>query len=310
MMAAKFWTPEMDEIVRREWPTCEDTNALAKRFGVTFLALKNRAKRIKAPHRRTVKPWTDEEIEIVRTCYQKTPRAELSARLGRSIDSIYNQSSSLGVTRFRIEWDEAKIERLKELNAAGWSDSDIAVEFGADRHSVSLKRKRLGLPCNACSTGTPSERELQKTRDGVRRHLQSIGLNSLAELQAQAFSKFARDNGWPEDLQPRAVQILNLLANKGEPMGRRAITEGIGLTWRGSKNSLMSNGKGGTWLADLMHRGLVVTIGIRSLPGRNRRETLYTLGPAALAILQEHADAHEWNGQEAIQPRRIGQENH
>lgn len=310
-MSGKVWTPEMDEIVRREWPTCEDSKALASRLGVTYLALKNRAKKVKADRRQTFKPWTAEEIEIVRTCYLTTPRAELSARLGRSIVQIYGQAAKLGVTHYRVEWDDARIERLKELNAAGWSDSDIAVEFGADRHSVSLKRKRLGLPCNACSMGTPSERELQKTRDGVRRQLQRLGLSHLSELRTLAFTRFARDNGWPENLRPRAVQILNLLATKGEPMPRRAIAEGIGMPWRG-KNSLFSNGKGGTYLAELMHRDLVVKVGVRRVPGKNKLETLYTLGPAALAILQEHVDALERNersGQETIQHRAVGGED-
>lgn len=306
------WTPEMNEIVRREWPTCEDTNELAKRLGVTRSALKNRARILKVQHRKIFRPWTAEEIEIVRTCYLTTPRAELSARLDRSIVSIYDQAVKLGVTHFRVAWDEAKIERLKELNAAGWSDSDIAVEFGADRHSVSLKRKRLGLRCNACSMGTPSERELQKTRDGVRRQLQRLGLSHLSELRTLAFTRFARDNGWPEDLRPRAVQILNLLATKGEPMPRRAIADGIGMPWRGSKNSLLSNDPEGTYLATLIKRNLVVKVGVRRVPGKNKLETLYTLGPAALAILQEHADALERNersGQETIQHRAIGGED-
>ena len=94
---------------------------------------------------------------------------------------------------------------------------------------------------------------------------------------------------------------MNVLAARGVPMTLVELAEAIGAntstTHRtGSKRIVLSgNGPGGTYTASLMQRGLV--IGLHQAgplcgatgKGSGRRKSLYTLGPAALAILQERA---------------------
>jgi DNA-binding IclR family transcriptional regulator len=106
-----------------------------------------------------------------------------------------------------------------------------------------------------------------------------------------AYKAFAKESGWPDDLRPRAVQILNLLASHGMPLTRKQIAEKIGMPWKGSRKSLHSNDKEGSYLANLQARGLVIKLGkiANTNCGRGSGVSLYTLGPKALSILQQRA---------------------
>ena len=88
-----------------------------------------------------------------------------------------------------------------------------------------------------------------------------------------------KTDGWPKNLSPREVDILNFLWESG-PSTRRQICEGIGLRWRGSRKSMTCPGKGGSYLAKLIRRGLVVRIN-KGNPvfgqGRGRTCDLYSL---------------------------------
>ncbi len=161
---------------------------------------------------------------------------------------------------------------FRARHAAGWSDSEIAAAFGADRHAVSGLRRRLGLPSNA-----RSGRVRKKIADAMRQQCRREGVKNLAALRVKVFSQRARAAGWPEDLRPRAVQMLNLLWERG-PQTRRQIAEAISMPWRGSRKSLVSNDPEGSYLAHLMRRGLVVSLGrVVKGAGRGRSVHLYSL---------------------------------
>jgi len=124
-----------------------------------------------------------------------------------------------------------------------------------ERHTVGNWRKRLGLPANTLSV---HRREL--IREKSAEQLRAAGLTTLAELRAPTFRQRALASGGPADLRPRAVQMLNALWDRG-PMTRRELADVLGMPWKGSRKSLVSNDPEGSYLAHLTRRGLVVNLG-------------------------------------------------
>jgi hypothetical protein len=154
----------------------------------------------------------------------------------------------------------------------------------------------------------------QKVAEKTRQQLQRAGLPSIGHLRVEAFKKYARDHGWPEDLQVREVQILNAMWDRG-PMTRREIAAAIGMPWKGTRKSLMGNRIGGSYLATLMRRGMVVNLGrIVKHPdagkggraGQGKNCCVYSLSPTvqrrATPALQtnevKHAQLAETRGQQ------------
>jgi hypothetical protein len=240
--------------------------------------------------------WTESEIEVLRRDYPTSTAIELARRLGRTIPSVRGAIGKLGLERcHKAVIDEAFLARLRELNAAGWTDIDIAAELDAERHTVSDHRKRLGLPCHMYG-------EIVRTRVKARTKAQcdAAGVSSLGEYRALMFRVRAVKAGWPPDVRWRAVQILELLETRG-PQTREQIAEAIGLPWRGSRKSLLSNDKEGSYLAHLIQRGLVISLGrIVSRPGIGKSVKLYALalGAERRRCSTEDADNGERNPHE------------
>lgn len=122
-------------------------------------------------------------------------------------------------------------------------------------------------------------------------------LPSLARIRVEAFKKYARNHGWPEDLKKRQVQILELLWNNG-PMTREEIGKALGSKKAAHRSypganvtyvyPMMCNkpghGASTSWTADLLHRGLIISLGriVRNKPagaknGQGHNTCLYSL---------------------------------
>jgi hypothetical protein len=147
---------------------------------------------------------------------------------------------------------------------------------------VSHHRQALGLPSNATHP-----RRRARVAERTRRQVAEAGVASLAEVRVLAFRKFAVLSGWPGDLTPRQVLILEALDARG-PLTRPEIAEAIGMPWKGSRKSLVGNVPGGSYLAHLIRRGLVTNLGrIVRQSGQGRSIHLYTL-----AIIAERGADH------------------
>jgi hypothetical protein len=171
-------------------------------------------------------------------------------------------------------------KHLRRHHRLGHTDTEIVrtwhEETGVsiNRRTVCEFRARLNLPSNACS---PWRRDQVRQRTSLQ--LLQMGLPSIGYLRVLAFRAFARRNGWPEDLRPRAVQILNLLYEQG-PQTRRQISDAIGMPWKGSRKSLHSNDPEGSYLAHLIKRGFVVQLP-RLVKGKGQGKSvhLYSIAP-------------------------------
>jgi hypothetical protein len=71
--------------------------------------------------------------------------------------------------------------------------------------------------------------------------------------------------------------MLNAMWDNG-PMTRRELADAIGMPWKGSRKSLVSNDPEGSYLAHLIARGLVVSLGrIKKGKGRGHSCQVYSL---------------------------------
>lgn len=202
--------------------------------------------------------WTSDEDEIIREAWPRITSGQietvslLASLPGRTLAAIRNRGFSLGLTGRREKLVDEWEEILRRLHSEGLHDPEIAKHIGVSRRYCSELRDRLGLKSNAYN-----ELHRRKVAECTRKQVANVGLNSLAEVRSKRFREFAESHGWPSDLRPRAVQILELLlANPA--ITRREICDGTGMPWKGSRKSLHSNDPEGSYLAHLMSRGLVM----------------------------------------------------
>jgi hypothetical protein len=233
------------------------------------------------------RPWTKTQLAILRAGYNKKPVEDLARRLGRSIIAVRQSAGVHGVARKRCPTGKRLDAFTRTNHLRGWCDPHIASAWHAkfpgtarvDRHTVSFSRRRLGLAVNA-QMKCPLCRE--RTRQNTKRQCREAGVSSLAQIRALAFRAYARRHGWPEDLRPRQVQILDALATNG-PMTKIQIAQAIGMPWenRPSRDILTGCDKdpGGGLLPNLMRRRLVIALG-RTYRTRHRWEQTYSLALA------------------------------
>lgn len=99
-------------------------------------------------------------------------------------------------------------------------------------------------------------------------------------------ARFALRSGWPTHLTPKQVQALNVLAAVGAPVRHRKITQALGY----HPHTALG-------LKALAGEGLVLIF------GDSNASRTYTLGPVALAILEERAKWEKGSPMSEASPR-------
>lgn len=277
-----FWTPARDAVLRERYPS--DPKAAAAALGVTLTSARTRANRIGVSTGRVF--WNPADDATLRELYPTHTAAELARKLGQKVKAVQNRAVALGLRKFGDR--DGLLPRVRELHGRGLTDTDIANELGAalsyttcPRREVTRLRDRLQLSPNA-------EAVLDARRRGVKTQAAVLGIRPGGDLRKLAFRRFAAQNGWPDDLPPRCVQILNVLAEHG-PRTKAQLAEALGLPWRGLKNRdlLVSRSEGGSYVTTLLRRGLALHLpgaGLRPSrgEGRGRLPGRYMLSPAAV----------------------------
>jgi DNA-binding transcriptional ArsR family regulator len=217
--------------------------------------------------------WTDTERQHLQRLYPNHTVTVIARRLGRSPKAIYQEADKLGLSKvIRTPTGLAFRAELRRLNGLGYSDTEIAESIGCERHTISKWRQRLNLPSNA-----RGDRYKARVRVKTAEQCRKAGVSTLGAVRALAFRKRAAEAGWPADLRPRAVEMLEALSARG-PLTRREIAEAIGMPWKGSRWSLKSNDPEGSYLAHLMAQGLVISLGrLVRQGGKGRNCHLYSL---------------------------------
>ena len=274
---------------------------LAARLGKSVCAVKSKANKIGLVK---VRRWTDAELSVLKDQYGWINSETVARNLNRPLKHIYNQATALGLTKTYHRVTAAEKRTIKRMVKAGACNTHIGQAIGIDKHIVRKWRTRLGLPqltsggsvdsCQACK---------ERVRANTKEQCRKAGVKSLAEIRTLAFRKYARKHGWSEDIRPRGVQILNLLFMEG-PKTRFEIAGKIGLRWRGSRKSLCSNDPQGSYLANLLHRGLVVVIKRgRQVTGQGKGHSV-DLYAIPLGVKPRKGNEHEHREELANPPQR------
>lgn len=173
--------------------------------------------------------WTDEETAFLRRHYRKDPAWIIGERLGLTEKQVYRKAQRIGLNVSQRIKRPGFVEYFKRKHAEGWTDSEIARAKRVDRHAVTAIRKRLNLPWNGLS-----QWRRDQVRQKTKEQLKKAGLSSLGALRAQVYRQRARQTGWPEDLRFRAVQILNLLWDRGPQTRKQIAAAAIDAARRGT----------------------------------------------------------------------------
>jgi hypothetical protein len=251
---------------------------IAERLGRTVASVRSRSKLLKlVPDRR----WSDAEKQFAIEQRGKLTIDQIAEQLGRSRSAIYQLWDRLNLCE--RQQDSRPLQAfIREKHPLGWSDAEMAAAWSAEHPEytvgrewvMELRRDKLGLPHNAYS-----QHRRRRVAEKTKEQLAKAGLPSIGHLRARAFQQFAARHGWPADLRPRAVQILDLLYQRG-PHTRRQIFDAIGMPWKGSRKSLVSNDPEGSYLAHLAARGLIV-VSQRAVRGKGRGKSVnvYAIAP-------------------------------
>lgn len=119
--------------LRKEYPTAPDIRQLAAELGVTYPAVKSRAKKLGLRREVNVpRHFTPEEDEILRQLYPDTDTKVIAQRLGRNTEALYDRAAILGLRKTR-----EYISRTCKAHA----DNGIATRFKKGQSPVN-KGKR------------------------------------------------------------------------------------------------------------------------------------------------------------------------
>lgn len=182
----------------------------------------------------------------------------------------------LGLVRVRVVVDARFLGAVRRLNAEGLPDTDIAGRLGVERHTASKHRKAMGLPSHEKGR-VWRERIVAASAAQCRR----AGVRSMGELRSAVFAARAVRAGWPADMPPAAVKILDALADHG-PMTRPEVATATATRWLGSRKTFKAKLPGGSYFAYLVSRGYVVDLGrVARNGGRGGNSHLYSLAADA-----------------------------
>lgn len=293
--ARKKWPRHYDARLRRYFgfPDKLTDEQLAELFDYEFAPETIRHRRMKLglvrhyPH-----IWTADEDQRLRELAYTMSWGDVALAIGQTSTGVFQRAMRLGITRPMKGKSYAALgltDFIRQHHARSWTDTKIESawnrrhpEATITRSCVSERRRNLALPNNAWS-----DRQRKRVAKKTREQLERMGLKNLAQLRVHSWAQFAARAGWPGyGLRPRAVQVLNLLYERG-PHPRREICQALGLRWKSTRqNGLAANGgtkypdRGGTYLSELMKAGLVVRMrGVIRTKRRGSHPFVYAVAP-------------------------------
>jgi hypothetical protein len=278
-MKGKAWTKADERFLAKYFRLGASHAELAEVMERTVGSIKSRLKVLGLVDKnRYLSP---EQIETAKANQGKLTAKQIGELIGRTETSVHQLFNRLGLTKKRKK-HRGLIGFIRRHHKFGWSDAEISAEWSKQhpddpltrRHLGDIRREKCGLPDNALS-----EHRRQLVAKKTKEQCRQAGVKNLAEVRRLAYNEFARKHGWPDDLRPRAVQICDLLYERG-PHTRSQIAAAVGMPWKGSRKSLVSNDPEGSYLAHLQARGLVVQLP-RVVKGRGRGKSvhLYAIAP-------------------------------
>ncbi len=292
---AQTWTPEEIDRLRRDWGKVP-TRVLSEAFHRQVKAIGQKARQLGLEFGSQLRPkYLPQERELIRAMHATHSAAEIAAELRRrfgkprNAHGVWARFREMGLRKVEFHPVET-IDRVLLAHAEGLPVRLIARRAGLLPPQVRFLLERYGIHRHP---------DAEARRLNVAKQMRSLGLKNPAGLRSRAYRKFAAARGWPEDLPPRAVQILEMLAKEGRPLDMWTIGDKIGWDMQRAREQTGSllqytvrGREGSTYLSVLVKRGLLLCltraarIAVDLRDGKPHRRNLYALSPAALAVIE------------------------
>lgn len=280
---SKRFNEEENRIIRENWPNLRH---LARILGRTVNAIRRRATKLGLPsasgQRRRL--FSDADREMIRSRYRTEGAKPLAREMGRDRNCIVALAQRMGVVCIR-RWTEAEDRRLMQLLQAGKKHAEIVVQMGRSYSAIAKRAQEVGMARRLFS---PAAR-----RQSLITIISPRPLGSEARWARERIA--LGEHGWPPDMNPKEVRILESLRKCG-PQSRRALALSIGEpATRDPRKFLMTHG-GCSAMARVMARGLVARMRIN----RDRKVVyVYTLTTAAMKQFGTFGSVRAFNARAA-----------
>lgn len=97
--------------------------------------------------KKTHQPWTEQEIDVLKSVYATTSNADIAAKLGRGIASVTWKANSLNLSKTNL-WNTRELGQLRAMYPV-FDVTDIAVVLGRKVTTVQSMAWRLKLTKSA-----------------------------------------------------------------------------------------------------------------------------------------------------------------
>lgn len=263
----KAYTFSDDSVLCAGWP---DVRRIAATLDRTLIAVKARGRKLglPCPSGRPKRPFTNAERQMVFDRYPSEGAKPLAQAMGRTQADIVSLAQRLDVRFDGLRrWTEAEDARLAEMRRAG--RTAIAIAAALDRTVTAVGKRAIALGLSTPTYDLQARwRSLAKPRVVTR---------SGCEVRWARARLALGEHGWPPDLNPKEIAILESLLARG-PQTRLVLSRSVGEpASRHRHKRLMTHG-GRSAMARLLARGLVARCFLND--GR-KRTTIYALTRSA-----------------------------
>lgn len=196
------WTYDEEQLLRKYYPLYGARYA-ARLLGRSIAAVHGHARQLgeKCFSR---KPWTKQDIALLKRKFGKVPYEELARELGRTVGAMRLKASKWGFTNAPKSWSSKEIEQLRKLYKT-MTAAEIGRRLGRTAGSVTTALKKHGI-------SRPWPKVTKSVVRTIMKKLETMSMQEIgAELgmSAPRISKIARENGyraerhwWKNEFQP------------------------------------------------------------------------------------------------------------
>lgn len=236
----------------------------------------------RASPRANYRPFSSSELAAVVARYPDEGAIALAEEFGRKRGDIVSVAGRLGVHCNLVRrWTAELDSKLAELVLTKRTYVQIAALIDRTPTAVGKRVQTLGL----CAYRL--DREKRRVEARLLQRPDRGGARSRWAKERIALG----EHGWPPDLNPKEVLILETLRVRG-PMSRRNLSLAIGESPRLSKKHTLRTHSGMSVMTRVQARSLVARL---TLQQRRKRVIIFTLTANALVSHGTHETVTEFN---------------
>lgn len=150
------------------------------------------------------RPWTAKELAYLRQHHNTVDLAEIAAKLGRSLWSVWSVVRRQGLRGDGERITPATIRGIVILWEKGLRNVEIAAKLGCSVFRVRVYLSRMGLRQDPLLTRAARQK-------GHKQQAAQNGLKTIGHMQSLVQRQRALMAGWPDAINMHEVRILEAL---------------------------------------------------------------------------------------------------